>query len=93
MHWTTNCPMEPKEKKAINTNQKRYSNCFGNHEKIDCFTPRCQRCRAKHHTALCAKKETRFGSSSAMSRKTAAGNSSTTAPSVRSFLKQQQFIF
>jgi hypothetical protein len=47
MHWATNCPMELKEKKAIITNQKRCSNCFGHHETIDCFNPhRCQRCGA-----------------------------------------------
>ncbi|XP_045023718.1 uncharacterized protein LOC116934563 [Daphnia magna] len=80
MHWATNCPMELKEKKAVITNERRCSNCFGRHETTVCFNPhRCQRCRAKHHTSLCAEKDTRFGSSTIIPNKPAAGSSSTTA--------------
>jgi hypothetical protein len=72
--------MELKEKEAVITSQKRCSNCFGHHETTDCFNPhRCQRCGAKHHPALCAEKDTRFGSSTVIPSKPAAGSSSTTA--------------
>jgi hypothetical protein len=64
MHWATNCSMELKHKKAVIVKEKRCSNCFGLHETIHCFNPhRCQICKAKHHTALSAEKETRFGAS------------------------------
>jgi hypothetical protein len=80
MHWAINCPMELKEKKAVITNEKRCSNCFGHHETTVCFNPhRCQRCRAKHHTSLCAEKDTRFGSLTIIPSKPVAGSSSTTA--------------
>jgi hypothetical protein len=37
--------MELEEKKTIITNQKRCSNCFGLHKKIDCLNPH-RRCTA-----------------------------------------------
>ncbi|XP_045028551.1 uncharacterized protein LOC123471380 [Daphnia magna] len=73
-------PNGAERKKAVITNERRCSNCFGRHETTVCFNPhRCQRCRAKHHTSLCAEKDTRFGSSTIIPHKPAAGSSSTTA--------------
>jgi hypothetical protein len=56
--------MELKDKKAVIAKEKRCSNCFGLQETIHCFNShQCQICKSKHHTALCAEKETRFGAS------------------------------
>ncbi|XP_045023195.1 uncharacterized protein LOC123467282 [Daphnia magna] len=73
-------PNGAEKKKEVITNERRCSNCFGQHVTTICFNPRrCQRCRAKHHTSLCAEKDTRFGSSTIIPNKPAAGSSSTTA--------------
>ncbi|KAI9560589.1 hypothetical protein GHT06_011537 [Daphnia sinensis] len=78
IHWASNCPKTLKERKNIIQTLKRCTNCFGDkHDVSSCTSTRnCNRCNARHHTALCDKREFRFSKEITSSpNHTVAGNS------------------
>ncbi|KZS16495.1 Uncharacterized protein APZ42_017769 [Daphnia magna] len=62
IHYSTVCPVNLKDEKAVIARQKRCVKCFSaNHETANCPTNYvCKHCQVTHHTTLCDKKVTRF---------------------------------